>query len=90
MTGFTGGCLCGAVRYSSSAEPIMMGHCHCEDCRRTSSSDRASHIVVPEGQLEVSGALTAYDRPANSGNMVTRCFCPVCGSAILSLSLIHI
>jgi hypothetical protein len=32
---FTGGCSCGAIRYESTAEPIMMFKCHCRDCQQT-------------------------------------------------------
>lgn len=84
MTGFSGGCLCGAVRYTSSADPVMMGHCHCEDCRRSGASDRSSHVVVPGAAVKVTGELKAYERAADSGNLVSRCFCPVCGAAVLS------
>src|SRR5262245_35031683 len=84
MTKFTGGCLCGAVRYESSADPAMMGHCHCVDCRRSSGTGHSSHLLVPEGAVKISGKLASYDRAADSGNVVTRGFCPVCGSAILS------
>ena len=28
---FTGGCVCGAIRYECSAEPIMMCQVHCRD-----------------------------------------------------------
>ena len=27
-TGFTGGCICGGVRYECAADPIAMGNCH--------------------------------------------------------------
>jgi hypothetical protein len=30
---FSGGCACGAIRYECSAEPIVMGNCHCRDCQ---------------------------------------------------------
>ncbi|RYD89156.1 MAG: aldehyde-activating protein, partial [Sphingomonadales bacterium] len=35
---FTGGCLCGAVRYEAAGEPIVSGHCYCSDCRKASGS----------------------------------------------------
>jgi len=81
---FTGGCLCGAVRYACSAEPMIAGHCHCEDCRRSSGSSRSSHLAVPEESVAMSGATTAYPRPAASGNVVTRHFCPTCGAPVFS------
>ena len=27
---WTGGCLCGAIRYEVKAEPTYIGHCHCD------------------------------------------------------------
>ena len=81
---FSGGCLCGAIRYTCSAVPMMMGHCHCEDCRRSSGSGHSSHLLVPEASIALTGTPKAYDRAADSGNVVTRLFCPTCGAAILS------
>ena len=79
----TGGCLCGAVRYELSAPALFGGFCHCVDCRKTSSSHSAS-MAVPEAGLMVTGRLSEYTRPGNSGNPVTRAFCPTCGSGIYS------
>ena len=81
---FTGGCLCGAVRYSCSAEPAMMGHCHCEDCRRSSGSGHSSHLLVPEASVALTGEPKGYKHAADSGNVVTRNFCPACGAALFS------
>lgn len=81
---FTGGCLCGAVRYVCDAEPTMSGHCHCEDCRRSSGTGHSSHLGVPEPALAVTGEVKGYARAANSGHMVTRYFCPTCGAALCS------
>lgn len=83
---FTGKCLCGAVRYSCTGEPAMAGHCHCEDCRRSSGSGHCSHLAVPEGTVTLSGETKAYTRPADSGNVVTRHFCPTCGAAVFSVN----
>lgn len=81
---FSGRCLCGAVHYTCSAEPVMAGHCHCEDCRRTSGSGHSSHLAVPEDSVVLRGQMTGYERPADSGNMVTRYFCTACGSPVAS------
>jgi Glutathione-dependent formaldehyde-activating enzyme len=44
---FTGGCACGAIRYESTAEPMMMLHFHCRDCQRSSGGPFSSFVVVP-------------------------------------------
>ena len=82
--GFTGGCLCGAVRYQSAAGPQVVGHCHCEACRRSSGSGHCTHLVIPEEVFSVTGEVRFYDRPADSGNMVSRGFCPTCGAPVYS------
>jgi hypothetical protein len=82
--GFTGGCLCGAVTYESTNDPMLAGHCHCTDCRRSSGTGHGTNIVVPEDGFTVTGEVTFYDRPADSGNIVSRGFCPNCGSALYS------
>lgn len=80
----TGACLCGAVHYEIAAEPILTGHCYCEDCRRTSATAHATHVMVPEESFTMTGDVRGYDRPADSGNIVSRKFCPTCGSAVFS------
>jgi len=80
----SGGCLCGEVRYETSAEPMIAGQCQCVDCRKSSGSGHCSHLGMPDEGFTVTGALTSYDKPADSGNVVTRKFCPTCGAAILS------
>ena len=79
----TGGCLCGNVRYEC-AEEAGGGHCHCVDCRKTSGTGHGSHMIVPEAGFRVTGDLSFFDKPADSGNMVSRGFCPACGSAVYS------
>jgi len=82
--GFSGGCLCGAVRYVSTSDPQIVAHCHCIDCRKTSGTGHCTHLVVPADSFSMTGELPYYDHPADSGNMVSRGFCPKCGSAIVS------
>ena len=79
-----GGCLCGAVRYGIATQPVLVGNCYCTDCRKSSGTTHCTHAVVPEGAFSVTGSIKVHDRPADSGNIVSRGFCPECGSAILS------
>lgn len=84
MSGFTGGCHCGAVRYACNAEPQVAGHCQCHDCRRTSGTGHASHMMVPADAVTFEGRAKGYDAPAASGNLVTRRFCANCGAPVYS------
>lgn len=84
--GFTGGCLCGSVHYECSAEPTMSGHCQCIDCRKSSGTGHSSHLAVPHGAVSISGAVTVYDKAADSGHIVSRAFCSACGAPVYSLN----
>ena len=81
---FEGGCKCGAVRYTCTAEPMAAVHCQCRDCQKDSGSGHASHLMVPKPALAISGYPSFYDYAADSGNTVTRGFCGVCGVWVYS------
>ena len=83
MTTFSGGCLCGSVRYEGSG-PQGGGFCYCDDCRRSSGTGHCSHMMVAECDLSVEGEVRVFDKPADSGNGVSRGFCPTCGSPVFS------
>ncbi|MBL6749267.1 MAG: GFA family protein [Nevskia sp.] len=85
MSRIEGGCLCGAVRYRSGAEPVATAVCHCKHCQRQSGSAFSIIVGVPAASLEFSGtALAAFDDRGASGGAVRRRFCPRCGSPIVS------
>ncbi|MEO1016516.1 MAG: GFA family protein [Pseudomonadota bacterium] len=79
----TGGCLCGQVRYSCEEESGG-GHCHCTDCRKSSGTGHCSHMIVSEAGFSIEGDVKFFHKPADSGNMVARGFCPDCGSPVYS------
>ena len=54
--GFRGQCLCGAVTFESSSDPMFQA-CHCDDCRRSGGSVYASFAFVDETNLKISGTL---------------------------------
>jgi hypothetical protein len=83
-TPFTGGCLCGAIRYECSAEPIVMGNCHCRDCQRSTGTAFAAALLVPRNVVTITGEVRYYDAIGDSGGIVGRGFCPICGSRLFS------
>jgi len=76
----SGSCLCGAVQYSTSSTPAYSGNCHCRDCQKATGSAFAANLMVPETEVEISGAVRYHETRADSGRWVDRGFCPVCGS----------
>jgi hypothetical protein len=79
-----GGCLCGAVRYSCEAEPVMQAVCHCKNCQKQAGTAYSVIIGVPRQALKLTGELTTYEDKGDSGGRVSRSFCPRCGSPVLS------
>jgi hypothetical protein len=70
----TGGCLCGAVRYSVRGDPVHVRRCHCADCRKESGSAFSVYALWPVEAFEITGEISSYDG---------RGFCPRCGSRLL-------
>jgi hypothetical protein len=79
---FTGGCLCGAVRYTASEPPLSAGHCHCKNCRKHTGAAFATDATFATSSIIWSGQPPAYY--ASSANC-SRGFCPVCGSTVSAL-----
>lgn len=81
----TGGCACGAIRYETTAEPVVMFHCHCRDCQRASGGPFTSFVIVPAEAFTFSqGSVRLHDSPSHRGGMTHRAFCADCGSPILA------
>lgn len=84
MTLYTGECLCGQVRFRCEGEPMITGHCHCVDCRKSSGTGHCTHIALMAPDMSVEGTVKFYARPSDSGNIVRRGFCADCGSPLWS------
>ncbi len=78
----TGGCLCGCVRYECSAEPIVMGNCHCRDCQQATGTAFAAAMLVPREAVAITGDVKYYEVTGESGQTISRGFCPNCGSRL--------
>ena len=78
-TPITGGCLCGAVRFQVTAEPLVTHYCHCTMCQKISGGPFTVNVTVPfEGFSFTKGKPTTYESsPGNLG-----LFCGTCGSGV--------
>jgi len=74
----SGGCLCGAVRFSASGDPIGANHCHCGMCRKDSGSGVSTFVSFPANAVTWDGKPTDYESTPGK----YRGFCPKCGSSI--------
>ncbi len=74
---FTGGCLCGSVRYRATGPLRDVLVCHCTQCRRQSGHIAAyTSVPLDRFRLERDTALSWY----RASTSAERGFCRVCGS----------
>ena len=74
MEKFTGGCLCGDIRYVATGIPYRVGLCHCLDCRKHHGALFHASAIFPHDAVTVTGETADYEG---------RLFCSRCGSSVL-------
>jgi hypothetical protein len=79
MTSLTGHCLCRAITFEVSAPPLLVLHCHCESCRRNTSSPVATFFVVRHDAVHYT---QGKPKVFESSPGVRRSFCDRCGSPL--------
>lgn len=75
MERFTGGCLCGDVRFVACGQPDRVGICHCLDCRKHHGALFYAAAIFPGEAVTVDGETRDY---------AGRNFCPRCGSSVFA------
>ncbi len=76
----TGGCLCGAVRFSFRERPDWISYCHCKDCRRATGAPVVAFVGAATAAVGFAGEAEPVSH--RSSPEVWRRFCPRCGSPI--------
>ena len=79
---YTGGCLCGALRYEANGEPQSEGHCYCVDCQKASGSGFIPFIGFASSAVRFSGPTRQFISKAARGGDAVRNFCATCGSLV--------
>jgi len=80
----SGGCLCGAVRYQTAAEPITTRLCWCRVCQFIAAGNAAVGVCLPTAGMSIVGETRDFASVADSGNRMHRRFCPTCGIHLFS------
>jgi hypothetical protein len=76
---YSGGCLCGAVRYQVAGPAADPCFCHCTSCRLAAGAPMVAWATFARHGFRVTrGTLTEY----RSSQEVWRGFCAACGSAL--------
>ena len=76
----TGACICNAVRYGTDAQPITTRYCWCRFCQFIATGNAAVSVCFPSAGMTIVGETHDYVSTADSGNIMHRRFCPVCGT----------
>jgi hypothetical protein len=83
MSGTSGSCFCGAVKFTTSGEPAAMGYCHCTSCRHWSASPVNAFVLWKSDAVKVTqGAdqIGSYSKTPQS----VRKWCKKCGGHIFT------
>ena len=76
---YDGGCVCGAVRYRLTEEPLTFYACHCTDCRGHAGAAYGISMMVRRDALAiVHGTAHTYDVEASDGRRRRGVGCAAC------------
>jgi hypothetical protein len=78
----SGGCQCGDVRYVINLKQLIAYACHCLECKKQSASSFAVSVPVPAKHFKLTGSVSVYRRPTESGTSTNCFFCAHCGTRI--------
>jgi hypothetical protein len=83
MRKIEGGCLCGDIRYESTAAPVLSAVCHCTQCQKQSGSAFSTNLVVPAESFRLTmQPPVRFNDVGGSGLGMKRYFCGRCGSPV--------
>lgn len=81
----TGGCLCGAIRFELSTDPLLGIACHCRACQYIAGGSPAVVAAFPRAALTITrGVPRTYWSAADSGANTGRSFCEICGTPLFA------
>lgn len=84
MTAHHGGCLCGGLRYTTTADALRTTFCHCRFCQRASGGAYLVEPIFDRAAFDITdGTAARYEHTSEgSGKQVTISFCATCGTKL--------
>ena len=82
----SGTCQCGAVHVSTAADPITTRACWCRDCQKLAAGGATHNAFFKAEDVAIEGEVRWHDTPSDSGNILSRGFCPQCGTPLFAQS----
>jgi hypothetical protein len=76
---WTGGCLCGDIRFRVTKDPVSVAHCHCSLCRKQTCAAFTTGVNFATEAFEWTKGKPDYFRDPVG---VDRSFCARCGSSM--------
>ena len=85
MPAITGSCLCGAVRYSSSAQPTLTAFCHCRSCQKTGGGGYSVNVAVHLVRLRAALGQATRGRDVRLKEPIIELIAPMYLLAVLTM-----
>ena len=77
MQTWTGGCLCGALRYEATVAQSENWYCHCRMCQKATGTVVSTSALIKKDELRILKGTPKFYR---SSTDIERGFCVNCGS----------
>jgi hypothetical protein len=82
MATHKGSCYCGAVEIEATGDPIDMGYCHCDACRKYSTAPVSIFTLWKPEQVKVTKGADSLGK-FHSSEMSDRRYCTKCGGHVM-------
>jgi hypothetical protein len=82
MAKHLGSCYCGAVEVEASGDPLDMGYCHCNECRRYSTAPFSIFTLWKPESVKITKGADSLGK-FHSSEMSDRRYCTKCGGHVM-------
>jgi len=82
MSTHKGSCYCGAVEIEASGDPIDMGYCHCDTCRKYSTAPVSIFTLWQPDAVKITKGADSLGNFKASG-LSNRRYCTRCGGHVM-------